>query len=833
MTGFFPPGQGNGPLDQFLAQFFGQSGPGRRAYSVDVSRLLNDAARGLVAEAADRAGAWGGRHVDTQHLLWAAANLSTTAQALTRAGVDPAKLAGRIEHDHAGPGEVTATALAPGAKRTLIDAHQLARGLGSSYIGPEHLLLALAANEESEAGRLLREEGVTVDRLQQAYTTEGPATTGGSALADTPTLDQYGEDLTRRAQDGRIDPVIGRDEEIEQTVEVLSRRTKNNPVLIGEAGVGKTAIVEGLAQRLADDDVPDILSGRHVVQLDLTAMVAGTRYRGDFEERMSALLKEIRDNRDRLIVFIDELHTIVGAGSTESGGGQGAGNMLKPALARGELHVVGATTLDEYRTGIERDPALERRFQPILVPEPTVEDAVSILHGLRDRYEAHHQVHYTDEALRAAVDLSDRYLTERFLPDKAIDLIDQAGARVRLRSRTRTDGARELQARLEQLQREKDQAVAEEDFERASSLRDQTAELKQQLEKPAERPGGPVEVTEADIAEVVSRLTGVPAARLTESERERLLGLEDHLHDRVVGQDEAVQAVAEAVRRSRAGLAEPDRPFGSFLFLGPTGVGKTELARALAEALFGDQDSMVRIDMSEYSERHTISRLIGSPPGYVGYEDAGQLTEAVRRRPYSVVLLDEVEKAHPDLFNVLLQVLDDGRLTDGRGRTVNFANTVLIMTSNLGSDLVGSSTHGALGFVQPSDGDGDQLRERLMRRLRESFRPEFLNRIDEIVVFRRLEADQLDRITEMLLERTKRRADAQGLTVEFTPEAVRRISELGYEPQFGARPLRRAIQRYVDNPLSSRLLAGDVAPGTVVRVDAGEDGLRFDPSVTA
>ncbi|WP_116205591.1 ATP-dependent Clp protease ATP-binding subunit [Amycolatopsis circi] len=831
MTGFFPPGQGNSPFDQFLSQFFGQAAPGRRGYSVDVSRLLNDQARGLVAEAADRAGEWGARHVDTQHLLWAATQLPATAQALTRAGVDPAKVAERIERDHAATGETAATALAPGAKRTLIDAHQLARGLGSPFIGPEHLLAALAANEESEAGRILREEGVTTDRLRQDYSADSPATPP-SPLQETPTLAQYGEDLTARAREGRVDPVIGRDDEIEQTVEVLSRRTKNNPVLIGEAGVGKTAIVEGLAQRLADDDVPDILSGRHVVRLDLTAMVAGTRYRGDFEERMSALLKEIREHGDQLIVFVDELHTIVGAGASEGSGGQGAGNMLKPALARGELHIVGATTLDEYRTGIERDPALERRFQPILVPEPTVEDAVSILHGLRDRYEAHHQVHYTDDALRAAVDLSDRYLTERFLPDKAIDLIDQAGARVRLRARTRPDGERELQGRFDQLQREKDQAVAEEDFERASSLRDEAAELRKRLEQHVERPGGPVEVTDADIAEVVSRLTGVPAARLTETERERLLNLEEHLHDRVIGQDDAVRAVAEAVRRSRAGLAEPDRPFGSFLFLGPTGVGKTELARALAEALFGDQDSMVRIDMSEYSERHTISRLIGSPPGYVGYEDAGQLTEAVRRRPYSVVLLDEVEKAHPDLFNVLLQVLDDGRLTDGRGRTVNFANTVLIMTSNLGSDLVGSSTNGALGFVQPADG-GDQLRERLLRRLRESFRPEFLNRIDEIVVFRRLEADQLDRITELLLERTKRRAHAQGLTVEFTPEAVRRISELGYEPQFGARPLRRAIQRYVDNPLSSRLLSGDVASGTVVRVDAGDEGLRFDTSATA
>ncbi|MET8998686.1 ATP-dependent Clp protease ATP-binding subunit [Amycolatopsis sp. NPDC004169] len=831
MTGFLPRGQGDSPLDQFLAQFFGQASPGRRAYSVDITRLLSEQARSLVAEAANRAAAWGQPHVDTQHLLWAAAKTPATAQLLERAGVDPRQLAGQLERDCGGHEEAAPpTGLAPAAKRALLDAHQLARGLGSSYIGPDHLLFALAMNPDSEAGRRLREAGATRDRLHEG-TADGPPQ---PARPSTPTLDQYGEDLTERARAGRIDPVIGRDDEIEQTIEVLSRRTKNNPVLIGEAGVGKTAIVEGLAQRLADDDVPDILSGRHVIQLDVTAMVAGTRYRGDFEERMSALLKEIRDNRDRLIVFIDELHTIVGAGSGGEGGGQGAGNMLKPALARGELHVVGATTLDEYRTGIERDPALERRFQPILVPEPSVEDAVEILRGLRDRYEAHHQVRYSDEALQAAVDLSDRYLTDRFLPDKAIDLIDQAGARVRLRSRTRPERVRDLETRLEQLQRDKDQAIAEENFERASALRDEITELRARIEPADGRtPDRVQEVTDADIAEVVSRLTGVPAARLTESERDRLLKLEEHLHGRVVGQEEAVDAVAEAVRRSRAGLAEPGRPFGSFLFLGPTGVGKTELARALAEALFGDEDHMIRVDMSEYSERHTISRLIGAPPGYVGYDDAGQLTEAVRRRPYSVVLLDEIEKAHADVFNILLQVLDDGRLTDGRGRTVNFANTVLIMTSNLGSDLVTSSTQGALGFGPVRDDPGGHLRERLMRRLRESFRPEFLNRIDEIIVFRRLEPEQLDRITELLLERTKRRAHAQGVTVEFTPAAIRWLSETGYEPEFGARPLRRAIQRHVDNRLSTLLLEGRLEAGTTVRVDAGDDGLAFETAVTA
>ncbi|GAA3524676.1 ATP-dependent Clp protease ATP-binding subunit [Amycolatopsis ultiminotia] len=829
MTGFLPHGSGDSPFDQFLAQFLGQAAPGRRAYSIDVTRLLSDQARALVAEAAGRAGEWGRPHVDTEHLLWAAAHLPGTAQALERAGTDPTVLAERIEHDHAvRDGVTTPVGLAPGAKRALLDAHQLARGLGSSYIGPEHLLLALAANEESEAGRLLREQGSTPERLRN--TTNGPQ---APPARSTPTLDSYGEDLTQRARDGGLDPVIGRDAEIEQTVEVLARRRKNNPVLIGEAGVGKTAIVEGLAQRLADDEVPDVLSGRHVIQLDLTAMVAGTRYRGDFEERMSALLDEVREHQDRLIVFIDEVHTIVGAGASESSGSQGAGSMLKPALARGELHIVGATTSAEYRTGIERDPALERRFQPILVAEPAAADALAILCGLRDRYEAHHQLRYTDEALQAAVELSDRYLTERYLPDKAIDLVDQAGARVRLRSRTRPDSVRESRAQLEQLRRDKDQAVGEEDFERASALRDEIAEVEAALRPGSGRPAV-AEVTEADIAEVVSRLTGVPAARLTESERDRLMKLETQLHERVVGQDDAVRVVSEAVRRSRAGLAEPGRPFGSFLFLGPTGVGKTELARALAEALFDDQDAMVRLDMSEYAEKHTVSRLIGAPPGYVGYDDAGQLTEAVRRRPYSVVLLDEIEKAHPDVFNILLQVLDDGRLTDGRGRTVRFADTVLIMTSNLGSDLVGSSTQGALGFVHPAEEDsGDRLRDRLLRRLRESFRPEFLNRIDEIIVFRRLESDQLDRITELLLDRTRRRAHAQGLSVEFTPGAVRRLGELGYEPEFGARPLRRAIQRYVDNPLSEMVLSGELASGRTVRVDVGQDTLRFDPVVPA
>ncbi|SFK39514.1 ATP-dependent Clp protease ATP-binding subunit ClpC [Amycolatopsis sacchari] len=833
MTGFFPGAGGPSPFDQFLAQFFGNAMPGRRPQAVDITRLLTDQARELISDAADKAAEQGRDDVDTEHLLWAATRLPATRQLLENAGAKPETIASELE-GHPGSERSTPTALAPGAKRALLDAHGIARSLGSSYIGPQHLLLALVVNPHSEAGRILARAGVDPQSLQGPPPGRPQQSGPQQRRGDTPTLDQYGRDLTEQAREGGVDPVVGRDEEIEQTIEVLSRRTKNNPVLIGEAGVGKTAIVEGLAQRLADGDVPDSLAGRRVVQLDLTAMVAGTRYRGDFEERMTNLLNEIRGHRDDLIVFIDELHTVVGAGSSE--GSMGAGNMLKPALARGELHIVGATTLDEYRENIEKDPALERRFQPILVPEPSVQDTISILHGLRDRYEAHHQVRFTDEALAAAADLSDRYLTDRFLPDKAIDLIDQAGARVRLRAGRRPNQVRELESRLEQLNRDKEQAIAEEDFERASRARDEINAIREQLRHAdsAGRPSGTVEVTPEDIAEVISRLTGVPVSQLTEDERDRLLRLEDHLHERVIGQDEAVAAVAEAVRRSRAGLAEPNRPFGSFLFLGPTGVGKTELARALAEALFGDQERMIRIDMSEYGERHTVSRLIGAPPGYVGYEEAGQLTEAVRRRPYSVVLLDEVEKAHPDIFNVLLQVLDDGRLTDGRGRTVNFGNTVLIMTSNIGSELITSGTQGALGFVQSGAGDTDRpLRERLMRRLRDTFRPEFLNRIDEIIVFRKLDAAQLERITDLLLDQTKRRAHAQDITVEFTPEAISWLAREGYQPEFGARPMRRTIQREVDNQLSKLMLRGDVGPGSLVRVSAGEQGLSFDVSATA
>jgi ATP-dependent Clp protease ATP-binding subunit ClpC len=642
-------------------------------------------------------------------------------------------------------------------------------------------------------------------------------------------LDELGRDLTALAREGGIDPVIGRDEEICQTVEVLSRRHKNNPVLIGEAGVGKTAIVEGIAQRMVDDEVPQTLTGKRVLEIELSGVVAGTRYRGDFEERVRRLVDEIRQQCNELIIFIDELHTIVGAGgSTE--GGIDAGNLLKAALARGELHIIGATTLDEYRKNIERDAALARRFQPVLVREPSVDDAIAILRCLSDRYEAHHEVRYTDEAVVAAVELSDRYISDRFLPDKAIDLIDQAGARVRLRTRTPDAGLRALERRAEELHRDKDQAVAGELYERASQIRDQINDVQQQMEAlKTEQPEAP-EVTAADIAEVVSRATGVPVHQLTEEEKERLLRLEQHLHGRVVGQDEAVAAVAEAVRRSRAGLGDPNRPVGSFLFLGATGVGKTELARALAEALFGSESRMIRLDMSEFSERHAVSRLVGAPPGYVGYEDAGQLTEAVRRRPYSVVLLDEIEKAHPDVFNVLLQILDDGRLTDGQGRTVDFKNTVLIMTSNLGSDMI-TRRAGPLGFAARSassaSGQQDTAQDQIMRRLGEAFRPEFLNRIDEVIVFRQLDRTELRQVTELLLAETRRRLHAQNVMVDFTPAAVDWIAAHGFQPEFGARPMRRTIQREVDNQLSRMLLDGQVDAGQEVTVGVGDGELTF------
>ncbi|WNF00681.1 ATP-dependent Clp protease ATP-binding subunit [Streptomyces luomodiensis] len=842
-SGFMGPGGfGPDPFEEFMARFLG-GGPRPGLRHIDIGRLMSGPARQLVVDAASYAAEHGSADLDTKHLLRAALATEPTRGLLAGAGADTEALAAEIDRMSGDGPPRTQLSVTPAVKRALLEAHELARAGGAGYIGPEHVLGALAANHDSTAGRILNSlplDPTAAQRGPQSTPGRPPSATGAGQQSgrrhDTPTLDKFGRDLTDLARAGRIDPVIGREQEIEQTVEVLSRRGKNNPVLIGDAGVGKTAIVEGLAQRVAEGDVPDILLDRRVVALDMSAVVAGTRYRGDFEERLSGIIDEIRTHSDELVVFIDELHTVVGAGAGGEGGSMDASNMLKPALARGELHVIGATTLEEYRRHIEKDAALARRFQPVLVPEPSAADAVEILRGLRDRYEAHHQVRFTDEALLAAVELSDRYLTDRFLPDKAIDLMDQAGARVRLRSRTKGTDTRALEREIEQLTRDKDQAVAAEEYERATELRDRLGELSRRMEadggtEPDDGQG--LEVTAEDIAGVVSRQTGIPVSSLTQEEKDRLLGLEEHLRTRVIGQDEAVGAVAEAVLRSRAGLADPGRPIGSFLFLGPTGVGKTELARALAEALFGSEELMVRLDMSEYQEKHTVSRLVGAPPGYVGHEEAGQLTEAVRRRPYALLLLDEVEKAHPDVFHTLLQVLDDGRLTDAHGRTVDFRNTVVVMTSNLGSEAIAG--HGAaLGFkAADAETDEQARRERVLRPLREHFRPEFLNRIDEIVVFRRLTDEHLREITDLLLEETRRRLRVQDVTVEFAPEAVDWIARRGHEPAYGARPLRRTIQRQVDNGLSRMLLDGALSPGDRVRVDVADGHLAFRTDTAA
>jgi ATP-dependent Clp protease ATP-binding subunit ClpC len=825
------PSGGGSLFDDFFGRFFdeepfgargGGIAPRRQAEQVDITQFFSDSTTELLQRAAQQAVEWGSLDLTSEHLLHAALEDRVVRRVLEEADADPDAIRAQIEEDTQKGGRTDVSpSLAPDAKRALLAAYEESRALGASYIGPEHILLALAADEESEAGRLLSRFGLSHTKLRGAVVRGVEA--GGEArepASSTPTLDEYSRDLTQMAREGKLDPVIGRAEEVETTIEILSRRTKNNPVLIGDPGVGKTAIVEGIAQRIVNDEVPETLSGKRVVQLDLSGVVAGTQYRGQFEERLKKVIDEVRENSEDLILFIDELHTVVGAGAAE--GAMDASNMLKPALARGELHVVGATTIDEYRKNIEKDAALERRFQPVLVSEPTVDDTIDILRGLRDRYEAHHRVKITEEAIVAAAELSDRYIADRFLPDKAIDLMDQAAARVRLRSRTKPEDTRALEDEMRRLNREKDQAVANEDFERAQSLRDGITGLQGELEEVRGGRRRPVaEVTAEDIAEVVSRATGIPVSQLTEEERARLLRLEEQLHERVVGQDEAVEAVAEAIRRARAGLSDPDRPIGSFLFLGPTGVGKTELARTLAEALFGEEAAMVRIDMSEFQERHTVSRLVGAPPGYVGYEEAGQLTEAMRRRPYSVLLLDEIEKAHHDVFNILLQILDDGRLTDAQGRTVDFKNAVIIMTSNMGAERIQQ-------HAREDDESFEQLKEDMMEIVRHHLRPEFVNRIDEIIVFRALTKEQIADIARLLLDRTKRRLRTQDIEVDFTDAAVEFIAEEGFDPESGARPLRRAIQRRVDNELSRMVLGGSLDPGDKVVVDAEEGRLAFE-----
>ncbi|MEW5352149.1 ATP-dependent Clp protease ATP-binding subunit [Streptomyces sp. 16-176A] len=811
---------GQDPFSEILNRFFGMTPAASppQVQRVPIGRLLTESARELINTATRRAAEDGSSDLDTEHLLWACTQVDPTRGLLTQAGADPDRLGADLAA--ALPGESGTPSAEPGltpaAKRVLLRAYERSRAAGVSYIGPEHLLGALLDTPGTAAGRVLASHGLETERLRRSAEEAARSETapgGGEKPSDTPTLDQYGRDLTEEARDGKLDPVVGRALEIEQTVEILSRRSKNNPVLIGEPGVGKTAIVEGLAQRIIAGDVPKTLEDKRVVALDLTGLVAGAQYRGQFEERLKNVIDEVKAASESTILFLDELHTVVGAGATGEGS-MDAGNILKPALARGELHVVGATTLDEYRRYVEKDAALERRFQPVMVPEPSVEETVQILEGLRDSYEAHHQVRYSDDALAAAAVLSDRYVSDRFLPDKAIDLLDQAGARVRLRSLGRSTEVAEGEDRLAKLRREKDQAVAAEDFERASELKDRIAEAEDELAGLAERREGVLEVTVDDIADVLSRRTGIPVSQLTESEKERLLKLEEALHDRVVGQDEAVTAIAQAVRRSRAGMGDPNRPVGSFLFLGPTGVGKTELAKALAELLFGDENRLVRFDMSEFQEKHTVSRLVGAPPGYVGHEEAGQLTEKVRRQPYSVLLFDEVEKAHPDVFNALLQVLDDGRLTDAQGRTVDFRNTVVVMTSNIGAQR-----------ILAHHGDVADIKDQLMEDLRGRFLPEFLNRIDDIIIFHGLGEEELNRIVDLLLDNSRRRVRAQGLELEVTDAAKRLLVAHGHQPEFGARPLRRTIQTELDNRIASLLLSDEADPGDTIVADVVNDSL--------
>ncbi|MCU1543149.1 MAG: ATP-dependent Clp protease ATP-binding subunit [Microbacteriaceae bacterium] len=826
----------NNSFDEFLARYVRGERSAASPRSIDIARLLSRRSRDVLSEAGQFALEHGHNELDALHILRILAASEPVLGVISRTGAEPAAIIGAVEQRLPEASDYSATqrpGLTRSAQRAIFHALQVARAAGSTYIDPEHLFFALVLNEDSPAGQVLAAAGVTPESLQanarETVTTASESATE-SSQSDTPTLDTFATDLTERARSGELDPVIGRADEIEQAIEILSRRTKNNPVLIGEAGVGKTAIVEGLAQAIVEGGVPEQLRDKRVMSLDLPAMLAGTKYRGDFEERLTKLMDEISAHKSQLIIFIDELHTVVGAGGSGEGG-MDAGNILKPRLARGDLHLVGATTLKEYRS-IEKDPALERRFQPVQVGEPSIEDAVLILAGLRGAYEDHHGVRYTDAAIRSSVELSARYVTDRFLPDKAIDLIDQAGARLRLRLGSKVDASALLEE-LAVLEQSKNSAVAAEHYEEASRLRDEIETVQRKLDGSQSTVKAEAVVDEAEIAAVISRATGIPASRLTQADRSRLALLETELHDRVIGQDDAVTLVAKSVRRNRTGMGDQQRPVGSFLFLGPTGVGKTELAKALAESLFGDEKAMIRFDMSEFGERHTVSRLVGSPPGYVGYDEAGQLTERIRRNPYSVVLFDEIEKAHPDVFNLLLQVLDDGRLTDGQGRTVDFRNAVIIMTSNIGSEFL-ASRGGAIGFVASSDASANgfssekDLRDRVMGKLREAVRPEFINRIDEIVLFRKLDRVQLRQIVGLLLGATRTRLSARGIELTVSDAAVDWIAENGYEPEYGARPLRRVIQRELDDRIADLLVTSRLDDGGSVLVDVVDGRLAVD-----
>ena len=815
-------------------------------------RRFTQRARNAVIHAQEEARQLNHPAIGTEHILLGLLREGegVGARALLNSGIDLEKVREEINRVIGANGEAMEKPagdlpVTPRAKKVFNLAFDEARLQGVNYVGTEHLLLAVLREEEGVAGQVLHSMGVKLDQIreqvmlllggdisstyhnQNAYqdTASQPNPQARKrARSKTPTLDSFSRDLTQDASEGRLDPVIGRNNEIERVIQILSRRTKNNPVLIGDPGVGKTAIVEGLAQRIIDNQIPEILSNKRVVALDLSAMVAGTKYRGEFEERLTRIVNEIKSSGD-VIVFIDELHTIVGAGAAE--GAIDAANILKPSLARGEFQCVGATTLNEYRKHVEKDAALERRFQPILVEEPSIEESIEILKGLRDRYEAHHGVKIGDEAIEAAARLSARYISDRFLPDKAIDLIDEASSRVRLANYIIPEDLKKKESQLEDLIKEKEEAINGQEYEKAARLRDEEQKLKDEIENErkewsSKRSLNVGSVSEDEIAAVVSSWTGIPVNKLAAEESERLVQMEGVLHQRVIGQEEAVKAVSRAVRRARAGLKNPKRPIGSFVFLGPTGVGKTELARSLAEAMFGSEDAIIRLDMSEYMEKHAVSRMIGSPPGYVGYEEGGQLTEKVRRKPYSVILLDEIEKAHPDVFNILLQVMEDGRLTDGQGRTVDFRNTVLIMTSNVGAESIKNSKK--VGFTRAIDEahDYSQMKERVMEQLKHTFKPEFMNRIDEIIVFQNLSEQELKEIVDLLLLDLKERVKENGYGMEISPAARELILKEGYDPAFGARPLKRAIQKLVEDSISEEILKKNLLPGDRILVDAEE-----------
>ena len=799
----------------------------------------------------------GHTYIGTEHIVLGLLREGTgvAATVLAESGITAEAYADKIteaegcgQHSSLTPQDFT-----PRVKTSMELAIAEASAMQQGYVGTEHILLAILQDGSSVAMRLLSALGARADELSESVaraigmappqTVAESGRGGGHAAAakggKTPTLDQFGRDLTALAREGKIDPVIGRAKEIERVIQILSRRTKNNPCLIGEPGVGKTAIAEGLAQKIAADEVPDLLRGKRLITLDLTGMVAGTKYRGDFEERIKSAIDEVKNAGD-VILFIDEIHTLIGAGAAE--GAVDAANILKPSLARGELQVIGATTLDEYRKHIEKDAALERRFQPVTVGEPTADEALQILHGLRDKYEAHHKVKITDEALEAAVKLSVRYISDRYLPDKAIDLVDEAASRVRLRTFTTPPDLKELEEEQKRLEQEKKAAVNEQDFERAAHLRDEQKQVAEQLAEQKEawherNSGITGEVTPKEIAEVVSGWTGVPVVQLTEEESQRLLKMEEILHKRIVGQDEAVSAVSRAIRRGRVGLKDPKRPIGSFIFLGPTGVGKTELCKALAEAMFGDENAMIRLDMSEYMEKHTVSRLVGSPPGYVGYDEGGQLTEKIRRKPYSVVLFDEIEKAHPDVFNMLLQILDDGILTDAQGRRVDFKNTVIIMTSNVGARQITDKPNFGFGDTQQPGAEDAQkrIRDSVMGELKQAFRPEFLNRVDDIIVFRQLTQSDIEEIARRMLRSLDKRLEGMEMHLTVSEAAITKVARAGFDPVYGARPLRRAIQSQLEDPLAERMLEGAFQAGDTIAVDVDvkDDTFTFEKAGVA